>query len=84
MWSPGRKRSKRSPSESNCLNRGWRAPYPCDHNIVEEGPNEVHEVCDSLAVDEAELLDAEMRKLPDVKLAPHVDAPQVMESTRRG
>jgi hypothetical protein len=54
-----------------------------DHNIVEEGPNGVYEVCDSLAADEAELLVAEMRKLPDVELAPHVDAPQVMESPRR-
>lgn len=54
-----------------------------DHNSVEEGPEGVYEVCESLAVDEAESLVAEMRNLPDVKLASHVDGPQVMEATRR-
>jgi hypothetical protein len=54
-----------------------------DHNIVEEGPGGVYEVCENLAAGEAELLVAEMRNLPDVKLAPHVDGPQVMESMRR-
>lgn len=54
-----------------------------DHNIVEEGAGWVYEICENLAKDEAESLVAEMRKLPDVKLAPHVDGPQVLESTRR-
>jgi hypothetical protein len=54
-----------------------------DHNIVEEGAGGVYEICENLAKDEAESLVAEMRNLPDVKLAPHVDGPQVMESTRR-
>jgi hypothetical protein len=53
------------------------------HNIVEEGAGGVYEICESLAADEAESLVAEMRNLPDVKLAPHVDGPQVIESTRR-
>lgn len=54
-----------------------------DHNVVEEGLQDVYEVCKNVAADEAESLLAEMRKLPDVKLAPHVDGPQVLESTRR-
>ena len=54
-----------------------------DHNAVEEGPDGVYEVCESLLADEAESLVSEMRNLPDVKLAPHVDGPQVWESTRR-
>ena len=54
-----------------------------DHNAVEEGPDGVYKVCESLLADEAESLVSEMRNLPDVKLAPHVDGPQVWESTRR-
>ena len=54
-----------------------------DHNAVEEGPDGVYEVCESLAADEAESLLGEMRHLSDVKLAPHVDSPQVVEATRR-
>jgi len=54
-----------------------------DHNGVEEGPDGVYEVCERLLADEAESLVSEMRNLPDVKLAPHVDGPQVWESTRR-
>ena len=54
-----------------------------DHNEVEDGPDGVYEVCERLAADEAESLVTEMRNLPDVKLAPHVDGPQVMEATRR-
>lgn len=54
-----------------------------DHNTVEEKPGGVYEVCENLAVDEAESLLAEMHKLSDVKLAPHVDGPQVVEATRR-
>lgn len=54
-----------------------------EHNSVEEGPEGVYDVCELLAGDEAESLVAEMRNLPDVRLAPHVDGPQVMDSTRR-
>ena len=54
-----------------------------EHNIVEEGPEGVYDVCELLAGDEAESLVAEMRNLPDVRLAPHVDGPQVVDSTRR-
>jgi hypothetical protein len=53
------------------------------HNPVEEGPGGVYEVCESLATGEAESLLARMRAAPDVKLAPHVDGPQVMEAIRR-
>jgi hypothetical protein len=53
------------------------------HNPVEEGPGGVYEVCEKLAAYEAESLLAQMRGMPDVKLAPHVDGPQVMEAARR-
>jgi hypothetical protein len=54
-----------------------------EHNAVEEGPGGVYEVCESLAANETQSLLAEMRSLPDVKLAPHVDGPQVIEALRR-
>ena len=53
------------------------------HNSIEEGPGGVYEVCEKLAGDEAESLVAEMRRMSDLKLAPHVDGPQVMDATRR-
>ena len=53
------------------------------HNAIEEGPNGVYAVCAGLVADEAELMAAEMRDLPNVKLAPHVDGSRVMEATRR-
>ena len=53
------------------------------HNLIEEGPGGVYEVCEQLAGDEAEALLAEMRAMPEIKLAPHVDSPQVEEATRR-
>jgi hypothetical protein len=53
------------------------------HNPIEEGPGGVYEVCESLATDEAESLLSQMRGMRDVKLAPHVDGPQVMEAARR-
>jgi hypothetical protein len=54
-----------------------------DHNAVEEGADGVYEVYETLAANQAESMVSEMRNLPDVKLAPHVDGSQVMESTRR-
>jgi hypothetical protein len=53
------------------------------HNSIEEGPDGVYEACEKLAGDEAEALVRDMRGLPDIKLAPHVDGAQVMEATRR-
>jgi len=54
-----------------------------DHNVVEEGPAGVYETCDRLAGSDTEALVAEMQKLPEVKLAPHVDSPQATDSMRR-
>jgi hypothetical protein len=48
-----------------------------NHNLIEEGPQGVYEVCEQLAVGEAESLVAEMRKMLDLKAAPHADGPQV-------
>ena len=36
-----------------------------------------------LAGNEVEALVEEMRAMPEVKLAPHVDGPQIVEATRR-
>ncbi len=54
-----------------------------DHNAVEEGPDGLYEVCEKLAANQAASLVSEMRRMPDVKLAAHVDGPQVVEATRR-
>ena len=48
-----------------------------DHNFIEEGPQGVYEVCEQLAVGDAESLVAEMRKMPDPDAAPHAGGPQV-------
>jgi hypothetical protein len=53
------------------------------HNPIEEGPDGVYETCEQLAGDQVEALIAEMRAMPEVKLAPHVDGPQIVEATRR-
>jgi hypothetical protein len=53
------------------------------HNPIEEGPGGVYEVCERLTTGEAESLLAQMRGMRDVKLAPHVDGPQVVEAARR-
>lgn len=53
------------------------------HNAIEEGPEGVYEVCERLVAGEAESLVAEMRRMSDVRVAPHVDGPHVMEATRR-
>ena len=50
------------------------------HNVIEEGPDGVYEVCERLAGEEAGSLVDAMQKLHDVKLAPHVDSPQALES----
>jgi hypothetical protein len=53
------------------------------HNLIEEGAGGVYEVCEQLAGEQVEALVAEMRAMPEIKLAPHVDSPQVEEATRR-
>ena len=53
------------------------------HNVVEEGPDGVYKNCEKLARNQAQALLEEMRAQPEVKLAAHVDGPQIVEATRR-
>lgn len=53
------------------------------HNPIEEGPGGLYEQCENLAGAEAEQILAQLRSAPEVKVAPHMDASKVIESTRR-
>lgn len=53
------------------------------HNALEEGPDGLYAVCDELAASQAEAILAELKSAPEVKVAPHVDNPHVMEVMRR-
>jgi hypothetical protein len=53
------------------------------HNPLEEGPGGLYEQCENLAGTEAEQILARLRSAPEVKVAPHIDAPKVIEATRR-
>jgi hypothetical protein len=53
------------------------------YNPIEEGPGGVYEQCENLAGVEAEQILLQLRSTPEVKVAPHMDAPKVIESTRR-
>ena len=53
------------------------------HNPLEEHPGGVYETCEKLAENEAAALLAELRALPDVPVAPHVDGPKVLNAARR-
>jgi hypothetical protein len=53
------------------------------HNALEEGPDGLYEKCETLAGAEAEQILAQLRGAREVKVAPHVDSPQVIEATRR-
>lgn len=70
------------PTPTHAILRKIRAILE-DHNAIEEGPEGVYEICERLAGSEADALIDEMRKLRDVKLAPHVDSEQAMDSMRR-
>jgi len=53
------------------------------HNVVEEGPGGVYEVCEQLVGPKAEALLAQLRAAPEVPVAPHSDGPRVISATRR-
>lgn len=52
------------------------------HNALEEGPGGLYEACDELAGSECDLILAQLKSAPEVKVAPHVDGPHVMEAAR--
>jgi hypothetical protein len=69
------------PTPTHAILRTIRAILE-HHNVIEEGPEGVYEICERLAGDEVDALVAEMRQLRDVKVAPHVDSPEARESLR--
>lgn len=53
------------------------------HNIIEEEPGGVYEVCEQLAGPEAEALLAQLRAAPEVSASLYSDGPRVLDATRR-
>lgn len=53
------------------------------HNPLEEGPGGLYETCEQLAGPQVDRLVAELRAVPEVKLAPNLDGPNVVEAARR-
>lgn|GEM_PF-5468348 len=53
------------------------------HNPIEEGADGLYEQCENLAGAEVERILAQLKSAPAVKVAPHVEAPTVIEATRR-
>ena len=54
-----------------------------DHNVLEEGPGGVYDLCDQLAGFDAESLLKDLRAAPSVAVMPHSDSPAVMTTLRR-
>ena len=54
-----------------------------EHNVLEEGPGGLYEICDELAGSEAPQLLAKLQTAPELKVLPHSDSPQVMDSLHR-
>ena len=53
------------------------------HNPIEEGADGLYEQCENLAGAEAEQILVQLRSAAEVKVARHMDAPKVIEATRR-
>ncbi|MDK2743597.1 MAG: hemerythrin domain-containing protein [Nitrospira sp.] len=53
------------------------------HNVIEEGPGGLYEVCDKLAGGETEHLIAKLRAAPEPAVLPHSDTPAVLGAVRR-
>jgi hypothetical protein len=47
------------------------------HNVIEEGPEGLYELCDRLLAGEVEAVLDRLRRYPPVKVAPHFDGPGV-------
>lgn len=53
------------------------------HNLVEEGPDGLYEICDRLAGAEVEQLMIRLRAAPEPAVLPHSDAPAVLGAVHR-
>jgi hypothetical protein len=53
------------------------------HNPLEDGPGGLYKTCERLAGPKVDGLVAELRAVPEVKLAPNLDGPNVVEAARR-
>ena len=53
------------------------------HNILEEGPGGLYEICDKLVGSEAAQLLATLQAAPEVAVLPHSDTPTVMNTLHR-
>lgn len=54
-----------------------------EHNILEEGPGGLYEICDKLVGSEAAQLLAKLQAAPEVTVLPHSDTPTVMNTLHR-
>ena len=54
-----------------------------EHNILEEGPGGLYEICDKLAGSESVQLLAKLQAAPEVTVLPHSDTPTVMNTVHR-
>ncbi len=53
------------------------------HNPIEEDPGGMYEQCEELAGAELDKILRQLQEAPDVRVAPNVDSPNVLEMTRR-
>jgi hypothetical protein len=54
-----------------------------DHNVIEESPGGLYEICEQLAGERLDDLLAKVRSAPDVSAMPHKSDPNVFEVLRR-
>ncbi len=53
------------------------------HNLVEEGPDGLYDICDRLAGADAEQVVTRLRATPEVAVLPHSDTPAVLGAVHR-
>ena len=53
------------------------------HNLLEEGPDGLYEMCDKLAGSEIEQLMTRLRAAPEPEVIPHSDTPAVLGAVHR-
>ncbi len=54
-----------------------------EHNLIEEGPEGLYNMCDTWADPEIERLMAKLRAAPEVAVLPHSNTPAVLDAVRR-